>query len=692
MLGRRKRAIWSPSGILLALLAPSDPQKATLKDSDAWASEARNLVAEALGLKLKTRAKAWSPIADEMWRFVLFSEFAFDLPGELPSSLSGVPRASEASQPLIEDLCDRLRRDQIARVTYIERAESVEEELNLPAACQAVDDLGIRDTFPFEERTFLQRAVEALQGDDLDRVRDIVGRHAHSVWLGKGESQAQWALVTAARELIETCQDLDRDLARHIQSQDVLVSFYIARLREVDRLQREFEQAVAAYLDMETPLDSVVDQARDHYRRLAGKVQTVFTKHLETAGWPPEGRLANARVYDTFVAPALMQHGRRVAYLLVDALRYELGVALKQQLGEDNPTDLVPACTDGVRVAQLPTVTLVGMASLLPSAAEKLRLVRNGDDLQPVIGEAVVGNVSQRMDSLRKQLGDRFAEMLLRDLLKSKKAPRAAVNLLVVRSVEIDSQLENDAEAALDKLHEVLKRIRFAVDKLRKFGFHEVIIATDHGFYLNAHAEAGDVCRKPSGNWIALHDRCLLGQGSADTHNFVVSAEKVGIKGNFAQFGGPRTMAPYRKGLTYFHGGASLQEAVVPVLTVHLQATQAKASPATVRLSYRNGAKRITARLPVFDVLLESQDLFALGEEFEIRLEAIDKKGDVVGEAKPGGAVNPATGSVALVPGQPAQVTLRMQDEYEGPFTVKALNPTTEAIYSSVNLETDYAV
>ncbi len=676
----------SPAGILFALLAPSDGQKAALKDNDAWASEARDLVGAALGLKLKTRAKAWSPIADELWRYVLFSEFAFDLPGQLPETLSDVPRAGDAARPLVEDICDRLRRDQIARITYIDRAEKIEDDLNLLAACAQVEDLGTRDTFPFEERTFMQRAVTALQDGALDRVRNIIDRHGHSVWLGKGESQAQWALLAAAQMLIATCQDLERELPGHVQSQDALIGFYLSRLREADRLHREFEQAIVAHFTADVPFDSVIDQARDIYRKLVGKAQNAFTKHIEKAGWPPEGRMPNATVFDQFVAPVLEQHGRRVAYILVDSLRYELGVVLKQQIGEDNPTELIPA------FAQLPTVTRVGMASLLPGAADNLRLTKNSDDLLPTIGGLPVGNVTQRMELMRKQLGDRFAEMLLRDLLRAKKGPAATVNLLVVRSVEIDSQLENDAEAALEKLHDVLRRIRHAIDQLRRFDFHEVVLATDHGFCLNTHKEAGDVCTKPSGNWLDMHARSLLGQGSADDHNFVVSAEKVGIRGDFSQFGGPRSLAPYRKGLSYFHGGASLQEAIVPVLTVRLQTAQTKAAPATVQLSYRNGAKRITTRLPVFDMLLESQDLFARGEEFEVRLEAQTKKGDVVGEAKPGGVVNPATGTVTLVPGQPAQITLRMLDEFEGKFTVKALNPTTEATYASLDLETGYVV
>jgi hypothetical protein len=84
--------------------------------------------------------------------------------------------------------------------------------------------------------------------------------------------------------------------------------------------------------------------------------------------------------------------------------------------------------------------------------------------------------------------------------------------------------------------------------------------------------------------------------------------------------------------------------------------------------------------------------MFSVGQAFEVLLEAQDKKGNVVGEAKPGGAVNAATGTITLEPGNKAQVTLRMQMEFEGKFKVKALNPTTLAVYAQLELETDYAV
>ena len=230
------------------------------------------------------------------------------------------------------------------------------------------------------------------------------------------------------------------------------------------------------------------------------------------------------------------------------------------------------------------------------------------------------------------------------------------------------------------------------VNKLRKQGFEQVVIATDHGFFLNAQAEAGDVCQKPPGTWINEHERSLLGDGSEDAGNFVMAAEKAGIPGDFAQFGGPRSMAPYRKGMLYFHGGASLQEAVVPVITAKLSAeAQPAVEQARVILSYKNGATRVTTLLPVVEVLLEAE-LFSQGEDFEILLEAHDKKGEVVGEAKHGDVVNAATGTVTLQPGEQVKVPVKMSPDYEGKFTLKALDPKTFTVYAALELKTDYMV
>ena len=331
-----------------------------------------------------------------------------------------------------------MRNDLRTRVIYIDKADSVEQELNLRALCAGITDLGTRDTFPFEERTFFAEAVSALKQGDPGRARSIVQRHSGSVWIGKGESQTQWGLIEAALELFASCDDFERQLPEHSRSQDALIDFYLIGLREADRRQREFEQAVGGYLDVESDMVEVIDHARSHYGRLAGKVQMVFTKHLETIGWPPVGRLANSDVFDQYVSPRLQESGRRVAYFLVDALRYELGVALQQQLADDDSVELLAA------FAQLPGITSVGMASLLPEAGTRLNLVQKEGRVVPMMGDVSVANVHQRMELLRRKYGDRFAESKLNDFVRSKKDLPETVQLLVLRSVEIDSHLENN--------------------------------------------------------------------------------------------------------------------------------------------------------------------------------------------------------------------------------------------------------
>ena len=672
--------------ILIALLVPSPKQREALQANEAWVGEARALLTATLGLKLITRGKTWSSIGDELWRFLLFSEFVFDLPPELPAALANVPRAPEAARPLVEELCDRLRNDARTRPIYIERAEQIETELDLPSYCGEITNPGVRDTFPFEERTILGASLRALEADRLDDIRGILDRHRGSVWIGKGESQVQWGLVEAALRLVECCDDAERQLADYARGLDALIGYYVSSLCEVDRRQREFEQSIGDIGPPDAAMMRVIDHARRRYGRLIEKLGALFTRHLETTGWPPPGRLANADVFNRFVQPLLNESRRRVAYLLVDALRYELGVALHTELAETDQAELLAAC------AQFPTVTSVGMASLLPGAGSGLQLAKEGDRFVAMLDGARLVQVEQRMEMLRARFGDRFAEMPLSRFVAPKEKVPETVDLLVLRSTEIDSLLENNPETTLSLIHQTLKSIRRAIHKLKGLGFADVVIAADHGFFLNAHAEAGDLCAKPPGSWLTVHERSLLGDGAADANNFAIAAERVGIRGDFARFAGPRSMAPYRRGLLYFHGGASLQEAVVPVIKVRLRAKQPEVAKASVALSYKNGAKRITTRLPVVSLLVETSDIFSLHSDFEILLEAQDRKGKVVGEAKPGGPVNAATGTVTLKPGQPEQVTVRMDPEYEGKFTLKALNPVTMTAYATLDLETDYAV
>jgi hypothetical protein len=680
----------SSRDVLLALLAPSERQADRLKANNAWVGEARELLQTSIGLKLRTRGKTWSSIADELWRFVLFSEFVFDLPAALPTPLADIPQAPDSARAVIEGLCDTLRNDQRTQTRYIDRAGHIEHELQLPEHCRELTDLGVRDTFAFEERTFLRQAMAAFSANDLDAVRERLNRHEHSVWSARGESRGHWQLVQAATELADHCEDLQRDLGHQRDGLDEIVGFYVRSLHEADRLHREFEQAVSdlEWQDLEGTIAPIRDQARKHYAGLMEGVQQRFSRSLQASGWPATGYLSNAQVFDEVVAPKLQQNGHKVAYFMIDALRYELGVALEKQLAYDAAIDLTPT------MAQLPSTTLVGMASLVPGAGEGLRLKRSDKGLIPVVGDLPVGTVPQRMEMFRRRYGQRFDEVRLEEFVRGKTTAVADhVDLLVVRSVEIDSHFENDPHTAPTEIGNALKRIRVAIHRLRQQGFKEVVIATDHGFCMNTHAGAGDVIQKPVGDWLVVHERCALGDGSVAEDHIVTDADKVGVHGDFNRLAAPRSLAAYRAGLAYYHGGVSLQECVLPLITMQLKGEdQPTTTRPTVLLDYKNGSHRITTRVPVIDIGIERNDLFAVDATFELLIEAQDKKGNVVGEAMVGGPVNAATGTLSMQPGDRERITLKMSAEFEGKFKIKVLDLRTNASHAQLELETDYTV
>ncbi|MBD0302013.1 MAG: PglZ domain-containing protein, partial [Tolypothrix sp. T3-bin4] len=679
----------STRDILFALLFPNEKQQNALKGNESWVSEVKELLRVSIGLQLKTKGKAWSSIADELWRYLLFSEFVFDLPEALPMSLTEVPHAEDAAKPLIEDICERLRSDRRTQNHYISRAETIENELNLVDACKGLQDLGIRDTFPFEERTFLRKAISYLLNDNIDQTREVLSRNTESVWTGKGESQVQWDFLRSSLILIENCQDNDRALSGKTRSMEDLIDFYISQLREVDQRHREFEQSVSDYTWQDTQgiMAPVQEYARKQYAKLIEKVQFIFTKHFQQTGWPVTGRLANVEVFDKVVAPKLEISGNKVAFIMVDALRYELGIALEKQLSEDYKAEITPA------LVQLPSITPVGMASLLPGASTDFRLIKNNSGFVPHINGQAVGTVNQRMEFIRRKYGNRFQEGRLEEFVRRRFDISPDTDLLVLRSVEIDNHFENNPDTAPTEIINALKRIRVAIHKLKEAGFAEAIIATDHGFFMNTHAGPGDTCTKLSGNWINIHERSLLGDGPSDSQHFCLNAEKAGISSDYKNFAGPLSLASYKSGLLYYHGGCSLQECIVPVIQLHLTENAfTQVSDVKIELTYKNGAKRITTRLPVIEIAAYSQSLFSADKDFEILLEAYDKKGNVIGEAKPGGAVNPATGAIMMRPGKKEKITFKMNLEYEGKFKIKALNPTTMATYDQLELETDYTV
>ena len=68
----------------------------------------------------------------------------------------------------------------------------------LPEHCEGHPYLGDRDTFPFEERFYLQRLVDRALAGQLEQARAVWDSRRSSIWLSHEDRLAEWSLASRA--------------------------------------------------------------------------------------------------------------------------------------------------------------------------------------------------------------------------------------------------------------------------------------------------------------------------------------------------------------------------------------------------------------------------------------------------------------------------------------------------------------
>jgi hypothetical protein len=334
---------------------------------------------------------------------------------------------------------------------------------------------------------------------------------------------------------------------------------------------------------------------------------------------------------------------------------------------------------------------------------ERGRLARDGDKLVPTIKDRKIENPQDRLAYVKSIYGDGCEMIDLEDLLalptttKKKPAIPEAVRLLIVKTTEIDGLAERNPAKARELIPRILQEIVAGIMKLKRLGFEEAVIATDHGFVLLHGQAAGDTLTKPAGDWLNIKDRSLLGSGSASPGTVLFPKEQVGIRGDFATYAVPRSFATFSARIPYFHEGLSLQECIIPAIRVLLSKEVETAGPGfEVQVSYKGGkTNQITTRRPMIDISVFRQGLFQ-ADEIEVRLEACAKdpsgSGErIVGEPASSESVNPATGNVRITPGEAIKVPLKMDEDFTGSFELRVLDPETRIAHAPpLKLKTNY--
>jgi len=660
-------------GLLTAWLA-SDARDSEIVGKEA-ARELIKLVKARLGLDLDADALLAKLRAITL-RYLLAGEFRLDLSCDAPASLDGIARpATKNEESAVREIARRLRTSHADAYTAL--ADRVEEELGLRNATLLPGALGSIDTFRFEERALLRHAGDLISSARFSEVLALVADREQSFWLDRDVNRkAQWEATRRMAELGSVALEVRMAVSKTSGDATVWLDAYVSRggWFRLDQAQRRLE-AWVANLD-EEPEERPLGIVRRAHEDACHAMAEGFTKALAKAGWAVPGALHHTRVWSEVV----VDKPKPVAYFLVDAMRFEMGVELAERLPRTSEVSVRAA------VGALPSITPIGMAALMPGASASFSVVEQNGKLGARIDDTFLPDLASRKKFAAARI-PKLVDITLDELLSlqpsklTKKLDGAHV--VVVRSQEIDHAGETgftfQARQVMDTVIDNLAR---AIRKLAATGVEHAVVSADHGhlFFANDRDESMRT-DAPGGGTVELHRRCWIGRGGATPPGCVrVAASSLGYASDL-DFIFPAATGVFKAGgdLAFHHGGASLQELVIPVLTVRTKArdsTRPSAGPITAAALPETVTNRIFSVTFTFGG--KQMMLGATGIQVRPLLMAAGKQVGAVGMAVDA-QFDRATGCVMLEPNKPVTVAFLLSDESAASLRVVVQDPTTDA-------------
>jgi hypothetical protein len=281
----------------------------------------------------------------------------------------------------------------------------------------------------------------------------------------------------------------------------------------------------------------------------------------------------------------------------------------------ESSTDWDAALT--AALATPPTVTEVGMAALLPGAERGIAIQGDASGLAPTLGDEPDRALKTRKDRVSRFMAalDRHNPVVMklrhltpvRDKHTRRELERADV-VLVTASEGIDGLCENNPSLARRMLDDIFTQLRRGLKALFDGGIRTVIITADHGYLFGERLTPGQGIDAPGGQTVALKRRVWVGRGGAQSESYLRRPlSDFGIGGDL-EMATPWNLSCFKVpgGATeYFHGGLSLPEIVIPVLTVRSGPPEAAAPGAEIDWTLTPGSPKISTRF--FSVTVEGR-------------------------------------------------------------------------------------
>lgn len=440
-----------------------------------------------------------------------------------------------------------------------------------------LDLLGV-DYFEEIEQEILTQLVLGVERRtvSVERCKEVVAKRRRSVWFEK--YQALYESAECASRFLGLVDSADLQMTSLADG----MRSYARQWYEIDQLYRQFWHATRRS-NHGDKLQKLADQVEKYYaNRYLMVVNNHWQRWVDSAEkWDVSGVVSQTEFFERFVGRYLREN-KKVVVIISDGLRYECGEELGRLLRQEKriSAEVTAALT------MLPSYTQLGMAALLPHRKLTLQadqatlgvlidgVSSQGVENRSKILTQAVANPPYRKCAVALQLNvlNRMNAQARRELIRDHDLVYLYQN--VIDSTGDDSKSE---ERVFDAVQECLQELVKAVKRLTGDNVNNLLISADHGFLYQQTVltESDFISQEPVGEQLDKSNRrFVLGRGlQADASFKHFRAEQVGLTAESGlELLIPKSIYRLRKqgaGSRYVHGGAALQEVIVPIIAVH---------------------------------------------------------------------------------------------------------------------------
>ena len=446
------------------------------------------------------------------------------------------------------------------------------------------------DIFESIDLYIIKQIADSLRngGLDYDRFEKIIGSRANTLWYD--EHKHEYGFLLSAIRLFRL---LDFSVEKGLLSVEYIKNYTDSYYR----IDKNYRHAVYNYNLIHNPIEEIealVDRVEFHYTE---KFLTPLGKEYSSALGKQDGwSFAGLQETSNFYQMLQKYQFKKLFVIISDGLRYEIGQEIYEEIKSD--AGLRGNVSLNYAVSPMPSETRFGMASLLPHR----ELSYMGGNVL-VDGESTNG--IQARNKIMATKNSSYAAIdyqeingYSRDELRSFMADKS---LVYIYHNVVDNAGEHNERKVFDVVPNAITEIVALVRKLyNNLQISNFFITADHGFLyrrnalLESQKYSNIVAQKPleaSKRYLITDDSSLQIPYTSEFKLLGKDDCKVVVPYGYDIF---KTQGA---GIQYVHGGASLQETIVPIIHIsELNARKGEKLSRPVGVRLKSIVRKITNR------------------------------------------------------------------------------------------------